>query len=80
MLFDPIAGYARSTPGRLAVSDMADGRRWTYRELHEAVDRLAAWLAGEFGPNSGARIATLAKNCAEMVVAPAQMTGGGSLS
>jgi fatty-acyl-CoA synthase len=32
------------------------------------VDRLAAWLVGEFGPNSGVRVATLAKNCAEMVV------------
>ncbi|MEZ5695061.1 MAG: AMP-binding protein [Sphingomonadaceae bacterium] len=79
MLFDPIANYARSTPARLAVEDMADGRRWNWRELHQAVDRLAAWLVEEFGPNSGARIATLTKNCAEMVVLRYAAVRGGCI-
>ena len=66
--FDPIASYARSNPNRIAVVDMSDDRQWTYRELDAVIDRLAAWLVGELGPNSGTRTATLAKNCAEMAV------------
>ena len=68
MRFDPVATYARSNPDRLAIMDLGDGRRWTYDALDAAVDRLAAWLARELGPNSGARVATLTKNCAEMAI------------
>ena len=67
-LIDPIASYARSNPQNQAIVDLETGRRWTYAELHAAVDRLAAWLARELGPSSGARIATLSKNCAEMLM------------
>ncbi len=66
--FDPVATYARSQPGACAVADLETGRRWTWRELDAAVDRLAAWLVQQLGPASGARTATLAKNCAEMLV------------
>ncbi len=66
--FDSVATYARSNPQGLAVADLESGRRWNYAELNGAVDRLAAWLVGEFGENSRARIASLSKNCAEMVV------------
>ncbi len=65
---DPVATHARANPGGLAVVDLESGRRWTYAALDRSVDRLAAFLAGEFGPASGIRIATLAKNCAEMLV------------
>ncbi len=65
---DPIFTHARANPDALAVVDLESGRRWSYAELDRTVDRLAAWLVGEFGPNSGARVATLAKNCAEMVI------------
>lgn len=68
MRFDPVATYARSNPDRLAVMDLADGRTWSYLELASAVDRLAAWLVSELGANSGARTATLSKNCAEMAI------------
>ncbi|MBD3730157.1 MAG: AMP-binding protein [Sphingomonadales bacterium] len=68
MRFDPVANYAKSIPGKLAVVDMGDDRSWTYRHFDAAVDRLAAWLVEGLGPNSGARIATLSKNCAEMLV------------
>ena len=67
-LIDPIATYARSNPRNQALVDLESGRRWTYAELHAAVDRLAAWLVDEFGAASGVRIATLAKNCAEMLI------------
>lgn len=66
--FDPVATYARSAPRRQAVVDLESGRRWNYAELHAATDRLAAWLVDRFGPNSGVRVATLARNCAEMLV------------
>jgi len=65
---DPIFTYARSNGSALAIVDLESGRRWSYAALDAAVDRLAAWLVGQFGPNSGTRVATLAKNCAEMVI------------
>ncbi|MBX9896733.1 MAG: AMP-binding protein [Qipengyuania sp.] len=67
-MLDSVATYAKSMPARLAVVDLASGRRWSYAQLDRAVDRLAAWLAREFGPASGERIAVLSKNSAEMVV------------
>lgn len=65
---DPIHSYARANPNALAIVDLESDRRWTYGTLNQAVDRLAAWIEGEFGPNSGVRLATLSKNCAEMVI------------
>jgi fatty-acyl-CoA synthase len=65
---DPIFTHARANPNALAVVDLESNRRWSYIELDRAVDRLAAWLVSEFGSNSGVRVATLAKNCAEMVI------------
>jgi fatty-acyl-CoA synthase len=65
---DPLATYTASRPRGSAVVDLESGRQWTYEELNRAVDRLAAWLVGEFGENSGARVATLAKNCAEILI------------
>jgi fatty-acyl-CoA synthase len=66
--FDPVATYARSNPKGLAVIDLESARRWQYTELHAAVDRLAAWLVGEFGPASGVRVATLTRNRVEMLI------------
>ena len=66
--FDPVASYAASHPDGLAVVDLETGRRWNYAQFHEAVDRLSAWLVESFGPASGARVATLARNCADMLI------------
>lgn len=66
--FDPIATYAGSNPDGIAVVDLESGRQWSYAGLHRAIDRLAAWLVDEFGEGSGVRVATLARNCAEMLV------------
>jgi fatty-acyl-CoA synthase len=65
---DPVFTYARSNGQALAILDLESDRRWTYAALHGAVDRLAAWLEADYGANSGVRIATLSKNCAEMVI------------
>jgi fatty-acyl-CoA synthase len=77
--FDPVATYALSNPTGLAVVDLESDRRWTYAELNGAVDRLAAWLVGEFGPGSGARVATLARNCAEMLILQLAGTRAGAI-
>ncbi len=68
LALDPVATHAASRPGGNAVVDLESGRRWTYDELNRAIDRLAAWLVAEFGENSGVRVATLAKNCAEILI------------
>ncbi len=68
LLFDPVAAKARAAPDHLAIVDLESGRRWSYGALHAAIDRLADWLVGELGPASGARVATLARNCAEMPI------------
>lgn len=65
---DPIYTHARANPNALAIHDLESQRRWTYGELDKAVDRLAAWIEATFGPKSGLRIATLSKNCAEMII------------
>jgi fatty-acyl-CoA synthase len=65
---DPVARYAASNPAGRAVVDLESGRSWTYPSLNRAVDRLAAWLVAEFGENGGVRLATLGRNCAEMLI------------
>ena len=62
IVVDPVRTYAASTPGRLAIGDAESGRRWSWRELDRAADRVAAWLAGKLGAGSGARVAVLARN------------------
>jgi fatty-acyl-CoA synthase len=66
--FDPVATYARTNPNRLAVVDLESDRRWTYAQLDTAVNRLASWLVAELGGASDKRVATLSKNCAEMLI------------
>ncbi len=65
---DPIYTHARANPNALAIHDLESQRCWTYAELDQAVDRLAAWIEATFGQKSGLRIATLSKNCAEMII------------
>jgi fatty-acyl-CoA synthase len=66
--FDPVATYAVSNPHGTAVVDLESDRRWTYGQLDVSINRLAAWLVVESGPQSSARVATLSKNCAEMLI------------
>jgi fatty-acyl-CoA synthase len=76
---DPVATYTASRPGAIAVVDLESGRQWTYEQLNRAIDRLAAWLVAEFGENSGARVATLTKNCAEMLILQLAGTRAGTI-
>lgn len=66
--YDPVATHALATPDRVAIVDLESGRRWSYAGLHRVIDRLAAWLVGQFGPASAERVATLARNCAEILI------------
>jgi len=79
VLFDPVATYALSNPKGRAIVDLESGLSWTYAELNATVDRLASWLAGEFGPNSGVRVATLARNCAQMLILQIAGTRAGTI-
>ncbi len=66
-LFDPVRTYARSRPESRAIVNIESERQWTYAQLDVTIDRLASWIFEQFGGHSETRIATLAKNCAEML-------------
>ncbi len=68
MLIDPVATHARAKPNKLAVIDLDTDRRWDFRSLDRAANRVANWLVAELGAASGARVATLAKNSADMLI------------
>ena len=56
-----------ASPQAEALVDVPSGRRWTYRQFTEAVDRLAAGLLGS-GLKQGDRVGIWAPNCAEWVL------------
>ncbi len=68
MLIDPVATHAQRQPERLACVDVDGGGRWTWSALDADINRAAHWLIGQLGPASGARVATLAKNCTAMLI------------
>ena len=68
MLIDPIATHGTARANCLAVVDLESGRRLDWTALDRAVNRVANWLIAELGACSGARVATLARNCADMLI------------
>ena len=79
IICDVIATHARMRPNAPALIDLDRTQSWTYAELDRSVDRLAAWIVDHLGPNSGQRIATLTRNCAEMVILHHAATRGGAI-
>ena len=65
---DAVATYGRARAGALALVDLDSGRRWTWAEFDRAVNRVAHWLIDALGPASGARVATIARNRAELLI------------
>lgn len=65
---DPVALHAATQPERLACVDLASGRRWTYSRLDEAIQRAVAVLDSGYGIAPGQRIATVARNSAELLI------------
>ena len=61
---EALARAAKHWPERLALISVHQDIRWTYRELLERADRLAAAFL-KLGINSGDRIGIWSPNCAE---------------
>jgi fatty-acyl-CoA synthase len=64
---DYVAVHAGAQPEAAAARDLTTGRRWTYREFDRAASQFATLLAAR-GVVAGERVATLAKNRAELVL------------
>ncbi|TXL74323.1 long-chain fatty acid--CoA ligase [Vineibacter terrae] len=60
--YDWIAHHASYAPDSLAHEDLHSGRRFTYRQMHQRVDRLAAYLQRTAGIIADDRVATLCHN------------------
>ncbi|HOX33043.1 MAG TPA: AMP-binding protein [Spirochaetales bacterium] len=58
---------ARTSPGKVALTDLDDGRSFTYRQLDERSNRLASFLRDEWGIGRGDRFAFLSRNRVELV-------------
>ena len=67
-MIDTLATYGRARGAALALVDLTSGRRWSWAEFDRAANCVAHWLIGQFGPASGVRVATLAKNSADMIL------------
>ena len=62
-----LANTADRLPDHEALVDVPSGRRWTYAELDDAVDRLASALLDD-GVAKGDRVGIWAPNCPEWVL------------
>ncbi len=60
--YDWIAYHARVDPQKLAQVDVHSGRRWTYGQMHDRVERCALFLKQGCGIGRGDRVAVLAPN------------------
>ncbi|WP_425228931.1 AMP-binding protein [Sphingomonas sp.] len=67
-MIDYIAAHGRARGAALACVDLASGRRWSWAAFDADVDRAANELLARFGPASGARVATLARNRADLLI------------
>ena len=74
---DALALWARATPSRVALRDGDDA--YTYAELQDAVESLAGRLA-HAGVQPGDRVALVAENRAEWVLAFLACLGSGASS
>jgi len=62
--YDWAAGQAAMQPNKIAIKDLDTHRQFTYQQLNERSESLAAWLQ-DHGVEVGCRVAILARNCAE---------------
>jgi len=58
---------SRTSPDKIAVTDLDDGRSFTYRELDARANRLANFMSREWGITKGDRVAFLSRNRVEML-------------
>jgi len=64
---DYVALQAQLQPNARAAQDLTSGAEWTYREFDRAASQFAALLRSR-GVGGGDRVATLAKNCVELIL------------
>ena len=64
---DWIGRWGRSFPDREALVDAIKGRRYTYKDLAEEINRMAGFLGTELGVEPGDRVACLSFNRAEII-------------
>jgi len=62
--YDWAAKQAAIQPNKIALKDLDTQREFTYRELNDRSESLAAWLQDK-GIEQHSRVAILARNCAE---------------
>jgi len=65
---DFVAHFARVSPDKLAVNDLAQSRRLTYAELEAAVQKATVALIDAMGNPIGQRIVVVARNRVEMLI------------
>jgi fatty-acyl-CoA synthase len=65
---DFVAHFARTTPDKLAVFDLAQSRRLSYSQLQESIDQVSAVLIEMLGTPAGKRVVVVSRNRAEMLV------------
>jgi fatty-acyl-CoA synthase len=68
LLLDFVAHFARTTPEKVAVHDLAADRRLTYAQFDDAIDRAASVLTELLGQPRGARVAVISRNSADMLI------------
>lgn len=64
---DWIAVHAHRTPDATAQIDHATGRRFTYREMDNRVDRLGSYLRHKLGLTQGAVVGVLSPNSSDVL-------------
>mgnify|MGYP002718241878 CR=1 FL=1 len=65
---DPVGLHAQARPEKLALVDLASGRRWTYRAFDAAIEKARVALVA-LGLTPGDRLATIARNSADLLIA-----------
>lgn len=63
--FDWLAKRAELSPNKIALVDVATGRRWTYAQFNERASRFAEFLRDEWKIQEGERVAILAYNSSD---------------
>jgi fatty-acyl-CoA synthase len=66
---DPIALHARSQPDRLACVDLKTDRHWSYAGFDQAIQCAISVFTEEYRVKKGERIAVLARNSADLLIA-----------
>jgi fatty-acyl-CoA synthase len=65
---DAVATHGRARGDATALVDLDRGWRWSWAAFDRSANRTAHWLIDMLGPSSGARVVTVARNRAELLI------------